>query len=133
MVDINIKNPTSIFIFSAIYLMFFSVFMFIINGSSLMFTTNEFMSLFVAGIVVAITIGAGLAVLASLAGLGGGGSYAWRGSIYGFVATLVFFFANKIIAMIPSDMPAPITLILIAPPIIGVIWGILDFVVLRGG
>lgn len=132
MPTLSIKNPISIFLFSATYLMFFSVFMFIINGSALMFTAAEFVNLFVAGIVISMTAAGVAAVAASLAGLGGGGTYAWRGAIYGFVATLVFFFANKIITMIPADMPAPITLILIAPPLVGIVWGILEFVVLRG-
>ena len=101
--------------------------MFIINGSALAFTASEFVNLFVSGILVALTAGGIAATAASLAGLGGGGDYAWKGAVYGFVATLVFFFVNKIITMLPSDMPAPISLILIAPPLVGVIWGLLGF------
>ena len=125
----SLKNSTSIFMFSVLYLIFFSVFMFIVRGSTLVFSTKTIYDL-ILGAVGALIITAGAAVVASV--LGSGGDWVWKGGLLLTGVGIFYFFMDLIIVMLPTDMPIAISMILIVPPFAGLGWVLIDKILLKG-
>jgi hypothetical protein len=120
----------------ATYLILFSVLTFIIRGSAVAFTVDEIKNLVIVTFLAAVIAGVALSIVAGITALGSGsaegGRYAWRGAMFAAVMAFLLWFISKIIDMMPTDMPIPITIIFVGLPVTGLLWAILDKTVLKG-
>ena len=130
-------NSAYLFMSCATYLVLFSVLMFVIRGSALAFTVDEIKNLVIvtfSAAVLAAVILAGL-VGAEVVGTGSpnAGAYAWKGAMFVAVMVFLIWFITKIVDMMPSDMPIPITIVFVGLPVTGLLWAILDKTILSSG
>jgi hypothetical protein len=122
-------NSTSLFIASITYLGLFSVMMFIIRGSALVFSTQTIYDLILTA-VGALIITATASAVASV--FGSAGDWVYRGGLLLSAVIIFYFFMDKLLIMLPSDMPAVVSFILIIVPFAGLSWVLVDKIILGG-
>ena len=101
--------------------------MFIVSGGSIL-TTALIRSL-VAGAIIAL----GLTVIAAGAAsvFGSAGTWVYKGGLFISGVTIFYTIMDALGAMLPSDTPPVVSMILILPPIAGLCWVIIDKIILK--
>ena len=125
----KLANSTSIFMASVTYIVLFSVMMFIIRGSALVFTTQTVYNLILTavGALLALTVGAGAASI-----FGDAGKWVYQAGLLTSVILIFYFFMDTLLTMLPTDTPAVISFVLLILPFGGMSWVVVDKLILRG-
>lgn len=122
---ISQKNATSLVLFGVSYFIIFGILLAITGLGTFTFSLNEILTIAVASASIAVGVGAIAATLAStkIFGVGIEGDFIWKAALFALVVVWASYFVAKLTNLMPIGTPWMVSVLFIAPPLIGLLWG----------
>lgn len=134
---IAMENSTSLMMFGIAFLAIFGVLMGITGAGSASISMADIRNVLIVGTAAAVITAVIGSVAAGITALGSGsaeaGHFVWKGAVFGFFIVIMIWIGDKMINLLPSEMPSIISVLFIAPPMGALLWGFIETFMRSGG